>query len=891
MRKSKLVGGLAAAMASMVLVLPPPAAAQQGGGGGTGDLYSDLVIALRDVNGVPIPTTFETAEGDVACVQPISYTPIPNLAVPGTFLPPTVNGVDGRTVYLVPLMGELPTVEPVEEEEEVEPCDPQPEYADYVSEVELERLNLVRTDEAVLWRKLSEVGSRLAETLAAGGEITLDGAGRITTQMPTEDAIAIDAAPEQAAIYAANQGADPAPPVVVDGRPVSAQPGGLMDTGTIPYWTAVGSPPPNPQYPVDNPAQIDQGTGGFDYLELAAAAVGTAASKFEPITIDAIPYYNRVASKAEGPRAWDYVTTELGLLDEAIVDEATTVPTVDGEEFIDYSGFEYNRSEVFRGCTTWLDVPTLTWKTDYILNRVDFIDLVEVGGQMVPGTENVAGFAQLADDVRSMILYLHENEVVVDPVTGEGFFLDPVFTESCEDQMEMRDRLNLPNDAVTPTVTITAAPTEITTATDATFAFTTTGSISDLCVLDSGAIERCLSPKTYAGLEPGTHTFTVIAMGEGAGNFVSATHTWTIVRPGEDLMITPLTPVRFADTRPGWIAADRLFVGTGPVPAGGVVQVQIAGRGAVPVGAKAVVANVTLVNAAAAGFATVFPCGTVPDASSVNYLALTNEAVANEVIAKLSPTGSICVYTSAQANVLVDVAGYVPATSDFVTLTPVRLADTRPTPVAAGAVLEVPVAGRGGVPADAKAVVANVTLVNAAAAGFATVFPCGTVPDASSVNYLGLTNEAVANEVIAKLSPTGSICVYTSAQADVLVDVAGYVPATSDYMSLTPVRLADTRPTPVAAGGILEIPVAGRGGVPADATAVVANVTLVNAAAAGFATVFPCGTVPDASTANYRGATNEAVANEVIAKLSPTGSICVYTYAASNVLVDVVGHL
>ena len=272
-------------------------------------------------------------------------------------------------------------------------------------------------------------------------------------------------------------------------------------------------------------------------------------------------------------------------------------------------------------------------------------------------------------------------------------------------------------------------------------------------------------------------------------------------------------------------------------------------------------------------------------------MGLTNEAVANEVIAKLSPTGSICVYTSAQANVLVDVAGYVPTVSDFVSLTPVRLADTRPTPVAAGQVLTVPIAGRGGVPADAKAVVANVTLVNAAAAGFATVFPCGTRPDASSVNYLALTNEAVANEVIAKLSPTGSICVYTSAQANVLVDVAGYVPATSDFVSLTPVRLADTRPTPVAAGQVLTVPIAGRGGVPADAKAVVANVTLVNAAAAGFATVFPCGTVPDASTANYRGAPNEAVANEVIAKLSPTGSICVYTNAAANVLVDVVGHM
>jgi hypothetical protein len=88
------------------------------------------------------------------------------------------------------------------------------------------------------------------------------------------------------------------------------------------------------------------------------------------------------------------------------------------------------------------------------------------------------------------------------------------------------------------------------------------------------------------------------------------------------------------------------------------VEVQVAGRGGVPVGAKAVVANVTLVGAAAPGFATVFACGPVPRTSSVNYLGVGNEAVANEVIVKLSATGSICVFTSSAANVLVDVAGH-----------------------------------------------------------------------------------------------------------------------------------------------------------------------------------------------------------------------------------------
>ncbi len=70
-----------------------------------------------------------------------------------------------------------------------------------------------------------------------------------------------------------------------------------------------------------------------------------------------------------------------------------------------------------------------------IIDRVEFTDLV-AGARSGPVT-NIAGFAQLADDVRSVINYLHENEVVVDPVTGEGFFIDPVFTESCDAQMAM----------------------------------------------------------------------------------------------------------------------------------------------------------------------------------------------------------------------------------------------------------------------------------------------------------------------------------------------------------------------------------------------------------------------------------------------------------------------
>ena len=304
-----------------------------------------------------------------------------------------------------------------------------------------------------------------------------------------------------------------------------------------------------------------------------------------------------------------------------------------------------------------------------------------------------------------------------------------------------------------------------------------------------------------------------------------------------------------------------------------------------------------------------FPCGTVPYTSSLNYSA--GEDVANEVITKLSPTGSICVFTYATANIIVDVAGYVPAPSDYVPMSPVRFADTRPGwvaadglfagtgPVSGGQFVQVPVAGRAGVPADAKAVVVNVTSVSPAGGGYLTVFPCGTLPYTSSLNYSA--GEDVATEVIAKLSPTGSICVFTYATANIIVDVAGYVPAGSDYVGLDPVRLADTRAGwvaadglfagtgPVSGGQFVQVPVAGRGGVPADAKAVVANVTIADPVAGGYATVFPCGTLPYTSVLNYSA--GEAVANEVIAKLSPTGAICVFTYSTANIIVDVAGFM
>jgi len=93
----------------------------------------------------------------------------------------------------------------------------------------------------------------------------------------------------------------------------------------------------------------------------------------------------------------------------------------------------------------------------------------------------------------------------------------------------------------------------------------------------------------------------------------------------------------------------------------------------------------------------------------------------------------------------------------------------------AGQVLELPVAGRAGVPADAASVVLNVTAVDAHAWGFATVFPCGEpLPNASNINYIA--GQTTPNSVISRVGVDGKICVYSYAPSEFLVDITGFVP-------------------------------------------------------------------------------------------------------------------
>jgi Tol biopolymer transport system component len=330
------------------------------------------------------------------------------------------------------------------------------------------------------------------------------------------------------------------------------------------------------------------------------------------------------------------------------------------------------------------------------------------------------------------------------------------------------------------------------------------------------------------------------------------------------------------------------FPGAGSAPVAAVpaktsMTVPLTG---IPDGAKAAVLNVTIVGPEAAGYATVWPCDEPrPNTSNLNFLA--GQTVPNVVIMKPSAANTLCVYTDASADVLVDVSGYLSASNSFVGQNPSRLLDTRDVNPAPGL-------GVGGVatvgpfPAEADSVVLNVTATNAAAAGFVTAWPCDQPqPNASSVNFVPRT--AVPNQVIAKTSADHTVCLYTDQPVDLIADFSGWFPAGNGYQGLTPSRLFDSRKTGSGPQLAEVTAVIADPRVPADAEAVVLNLTGTGPKAPGFGTAFSC-SESQPNTSNLNFVAGQTVPNLVITKPSSVRTTCLFSSTPIDYIVDSSGY-
>lgn len=348
--------------------------------------------------------------------------------------------------------------------------------------------------------------------------------------------------------------------------------------------------------------------------------------------------------------------------------------------------------------------------------------------------------------------------------------------------------------------------------------------------------------------------------------------------------MTAVPPQRIVDTRSALGGQRRQ-------PAGGIVRVPVAGRVGIPGDARAVVANITLVEPDAPGFATVYPCTPqVPDVSVLNHA--TAQTVANNTIATLSGAGELCVFTSAGADILVDVTGWLGSsgTSRLVPLGPSRTVDTRSGlggsgRVAAGSTTRFDLGAA--LQPRSTAIAFNLTAVHPAAAGFLTAYPCGRGrPDTSSLNFAA--GETRPNNAIVA-TDDGSICVYADTATDVLIDVTGaFGPNGLGFVAVDPVRLLDTRRgVPLATAEVRSFSSLGTKLSPLTPRSASVNVTALDHPAAGFVSTFDCVTLRDTSTLNP--VPGSVSANGAIVPLVDGDRSCLMSSSGGNLIVDLTG--
>ncbi len=332
----------------------------------------------------------------------------------------------------------------------------------------------------------------------------------------------------------------------------------------------------------------------------------------------------------------------------------------------------------------------------------------------------------------------------------------------------------------------------------------------------------------------------------------------------------PLQPDRVIDTR---------HDSPGRRPAGSELAVDFAGR--LPSGATAVAFNVTAARPGADGYLSAGACGQPNTGSTLNFTRLTDRGAMT--VTPVGPDGRVCIFNSADTDVIVDLQGVFVAGSGQIGFSPLatnqRLVDTRATGRSQLIVVDTP--------PGSTAVAVNLTVANADGPGWLRATPCDAVSDVSNVNFGPL--EAVAGSAYVTTSEQNTICVETSASADVIVDLTGTFGAGGLYfVPVPPTRMLDTRN---AVGGwspihgarqTLDMRV-----TPDEAQAVTGTLTIVGPVTAGFLVAHACGPTPQTSSVN--AAAGQALANSLTTGVSDSGRLCVYTHPVTHSLFDVTG--
>ena len=463
-----------------------------------------------------------------------------------------------------------------------------------------------------------------------------------------------------------------------------------------------------------------------------------------------------------------------------------------------------------------------------------------------------------------------------------------------------------------PTANFTGTPLSGTAPLNVQFTDTSTGNPTSWSwTFGDGGTSTARNP-SHAYADPGTYTVALTVSNSQGSDSETKTGYVTVSQPPETRYFT-ITPKRLLDTRPG------INIGlTGAFKANVPRQLDVDAHPDIPDDAVAITGNLTVVGQGSGGYISITKTSQAnPTTSNLNFPVGDNRA--NGVTVPLNdPAGGIwIVYKgSGSAHVLLDVTGYFRQVgtggTSYTAIAPKRVLDTRPGiaiglngAFQANSPRSVNVAGISPIPANAKAITGNLTVVGQTKAGYLSITQTSQVNPSTSILNFPLS-DVRANGVTVPLNGTGDVFIVYKASggsAHVLLDVTGYFVeggAGLTFVPVTPARIVDTRPgITIGLSGTFNantprtFDVAGQGGVGSDAEAVIGNVTVVGQTKAGYVSLTPGAQVnPTTSTLNFP--LGDTRANNFTVDLANNGGLAgVYkatSGAKTHLIVDVTGY-
>jgi hypothetical protein len=363
----------------------------------------------------------------------------------------------------------------------------------------------------------------------------------------------------------------------------------------------------------------------------------------------------------------------------------------------------------------------------------------------------------------------------------------------------------------------------------------------------------------------------------------------------------PATPCRVADTR----SSSSIFGHALAAQETRNFSIPLSSCG-IPWTAQGYSLNVTAVPSRELGYISIWPAGhQQPYVSTLN--SYDGRFKANAVLVEAGEDSAVSVFATDRTDIVLDINGYFVPVSDpsalaFYPLAPCRVADTRNAagPLGAPSLQSkqsrtIPVTTSAcDVPETAEAYSLNITAVPKGGLDYLSAWPTGqSQPYVSTLN--APTGTTTANAAIVPAGLNGSIDVYVSQAADVVVDINGYfAPPAGNALSfygLTPCRIWDTRRdgTKQPLDGVTSVSVAGSGcGIPDSAQAVVLNATVLPDDTLGFLALWPQGNSrPLVSTLNSWD--TSVVSNMAIVPMT-NGAIDMYSSDPTHAILDVSGY-